>query len=438
MMYKLTLLVLLCLPMVSFAQDEPVLVFGRIVDKTDGSLVIGATVQLYNIKDSTQSKYSVTDINGIFQFPQVERAFYKLNVKSLGYKPYTKTVRVTNVELNFGNVYIEQDARVLQDLEVEGQVVAMEVKGDTVLYNAEAYTTNPDATTLDLVTKMPGILVDANGVTANGESIEQVLLDGKKFFGQDPLLSLNTLPAEIVDRVEVYDQKSEVSQFTGYDDGNTTKTMNVVTKEDKRNGQFGNVYGGYGTDDRYKLGATVNSFKGNQRITLLGISNNINQQNFSSEDLAGLSGGGRGGFRRGNSPLLTGTQDGITQTNALGLNFNNEWNDKLSLEGSYFLNMTQNTNDQVTSRETFLGDSTQYYDETNNSDTDNLNHRLNARINYDINDKNRLVIRPKISYQDNQSAEYTLGLTTNESGELVNQTENDYRSSICYFNLGRF
>lgn len=434
---KLALIILLALPLVSYSQDPSVLVFGRIVDKTDGSLVIGATVQLYNIKDSTQSKYSITDTNGIFQFPNVDRAFYKLNVKSLGYKPYTKTVRVTNLELNFGNVYLEQDIRILEGLEVKGEVVAMEVKGDTVLYNAEAYTTNPDATTLDLVTKMPGIVVDNSGVTANGESIEQVLLDGKKFFGQDPLLSLNTLPAEVVDRIEVYDQKSEVSQFTGYDDGNTTKTMNVVTKENKRNGQFGNIYAGYGSDDRYKAGATLNSFKGSQRLTILGMSNNINQQNFSSEDLAGVSGGGgrRGGFRRGNSSLLTGTQDGITQTNALGINFNNEWNDKLSLEGSYFLNMTGNTNDQITSRETFLGDSTQFYDETNNSDTDNMNHRLNARINYEINDNNRLVIRPRISYQDNESLEYTLGQTTNESGELINQTENNYTSSTQAWNL---
>ncbi|UXX79191.1 outer membrane beta-barrel protein [Reichenbachiella carrageenanivorans] len=409
-------------------------VFGRLVDKTDGSMIIGATVQIHNLKDSSKSRYAITDVQGIFLMNEVEQAFYKMSIKSLGYKPYTRTVRISLEEMNFGNLLLEQDLKVLEDVEIQGAIVAMEVKGDTVLYNADAYKVNPDASTADLVKKMPGIVIDENGVTANGETVEQVLLDGKRFFGQDPLLSLNTIPAEVVQKVEVFDQQSERSQFTGYDDGNTTRTMNVVTKEDKRNGQFGKAYAGYGTDSRYKAGANINSFKGDQRLTVIGMTNNINQQNFSGEDLAGLSGGG-GGFRRGNNNLMTGTQNGITQTHSLGLNFTDEWSEKVKFEGSYFYNQTNNSRDQVTGREIYNGDSIQYYDENKNADTDNLNHRFNSRISYDINKKNKLVIRPSISYQDNESLTYTDGSTVDGFGTVLNQTKNNYLSGNEAFNV---
>lgn len=425
--------------LLAFGQEasEGVNVYGRLVDKTDGSVLVGATVQLYNIKDSTQSKYVIADVEGIFLFQKVDRGFYKINVTSMGYKPYSKLVRVLETEMNMGNVFIEQDTKVLDDIEVKGAVVAMEQKGDTTQYNADAYKVNPDASTLDLVKKMPGIVVDANGVSSNGETIEQVLLDGKRFFGQDPLLSLNNLPAEVVQRIEVFDQKSERSQFTGVDDGNTTRTMNVVTKEEKRNGQFGKLYGGYGTDERYKAGFTLNSFNKDQRLTVMGMSNNINQQNFSDEDIAEIS-GGRGGFRRGGGNMMVGTQNGITQTNGIGVNFTDDWGEKAEFEGSYFFNQTKNSRDQSTNREIFRGDSLQYYEEVQNSDSENFNHRLNARIKYDINDNNQIRFRPSISYQDNSSLNYTNGSTVNESDALINQTENNYKSTNTALNIDNY
>ena len=245
--------------------------------------------------------------------------------------------------MNLGRVFVKQDSKLLEAIEVKGDVVAMEIKGDTLQYNADAFKVNQDASTKDLVSKMPGIVVDGTGVSANGETIQQVLLDGKRFFGQDPLLSLNTIPAEVVKNVQVFDQQSEQSQFTGVDDGNTTKTMNVVTKEGKKNGKFGKFYGGYGTGEYYNTGFNLNSFKGDKRISLIGMSNNVNIQNFSSEDLAGVGGGGgrRGGSRRGGSSggFLTGTQSGITKTNAIGLNFSNKLGEKATIESSYFYNL---------------------------------------------------------------------------------------------------
>ena len=401
----------------------------RSIDALDTSGVVGATVMMINVKDSTRSRFVAAGNDGTFTVTGLEQAFYRLQISSVGYQPYRRIFRLTLAETDVGVIRLEPDVKVLDEISVEGEVVPVEQLGDTTQYNAGAYKTNPDASARDLVSKMPGIVVDGDGVSANGESIEQVLLDGKRFFGQDPLLSLNTIPADMVDKIQVYDEQSEQSQLTGFDDGNTTKTMNVVTKADRRNGQFGRAYAGYGTDELYQAGTTINSFNQDRRITVLGMTNNINQQNFGSEDLAEVS-GGRGRPRRGegDGKFITGEQDGITRTNALGVNFTDEWGEKTTFEGSYFFNQTGNRSNQLLTRESFLPSGSQYYQENQQSFTDNLNHRLNMRVGYKINDNNNLMLRSAISYQDNRQNESTLGQTENAEGELLSATDNNYSS----------
>ncbi|MEO9483674.1 MAG: outer membrane beta-barrel protein [Ekhidna sp.] len=419
----------------SNGQESKLRASGALIDQSDKSPLVGATIVMVNIKDSTRSRFAVADGEGRFVIDDLERAFYKLRISSVGYEPYMKLLRITLPETNLQTISIKPDLTLLDQVTVETEVIAVQQMGDTTQYNAAAFKTNPDASASDLVSKMPGIVVDSDGVTANGESIEQVLLDGKRFFGQDPLLSLNTIPAEVVDKVQVYDEESDQSQFTGFNDGNTTKTMNVVTKEDKRNGQFGKVYAGAGENELYKAGLTLNAFNKEKRLTILGMSNNINQQNFGSEDLVGVGGGGRGGFRGGgNQNFITGTQDGITTTNSVGVNFTDDWSKKMTFEGSYFFNQSNNTNDQLLTRESFLSDQTQLYTEDQKTDTENYNHRLNLRMNYKINDKNNLLIRSSFSFQDNQYEEVTLGQTT-RSNEVLNGTFNTFLSKNQAFNF---
>ena len=420
--------------------NEGISAIGTIRDSQDKSELVGATVFFKNVKDSTRSRYSVSQFDGSFEVKQLEQAFYKMSIHSLGYKDYTQIVRVGVSGVNMGIISLERDSKMLGEIEVKGDVVPIEQKGDTILYNADAFKVNPDASTKDLVMKMPGIVVDDDGVSANGETVQQVLLDGKRFFGQDPLLSLNTIPAEVVKRVEVFDQMSEQSQLTGFNDGNTTKTLNVVTRDEKKNGIFGKLYAGYGTNELYTVGGNINSFKNDSRLTIIGMSNNVNQQNFSSEDLAGVSGGGgRGGFRgrpgQGSSGFFTGVQSGISTTNSIGTNFTDNWGKKVTFEGSYFFNQTKNNNNQQSDRETFLSTQSQYYNEEVEAATDNANHRINSRITYSINDRNKLIIRPSFSYQGNRSLTQTLGVTSNLEGEELNRTNNDYQSDNTAFNL---
>ena len=186
MNYKYFLLLIGFFTFHSYAQNTSVTVKGGLSDANNGTPLFGATILLRSIKDSTLTKGAVSDEQGKFLFQQVERAFYRMEIKSLGYKPFQKLIRVTDIALNLGNITLEQDTEVLKDVEVKGALIPVEQRGDTVLYNADAFKVNPDASTMDLVRKMPGIVVDGSGVTAKGESIEQVLLDGKRFFGQDP------------------------------------------------------------------------------------------------------------------------------------------------------------------------------------------------------------------------------------------------------------
>src|SRR5205814_4036636 len=172
-------------------------------------------------------------------------------------------------------------------------------KGDTIQYNASQYKVNPDANAEDLIKKVPGITVDKQGnVTAQGDQVRKVTIDGRDFFGDDATAALRNLPAEIIDKIQVFDRLGDQAQFTGFDDGNTQKAVNIVTKANMRNGQFGRLYAGYGTDDRYSAGGNVSFFKDSRRISLVGLANNVNQQNFATQDLLGVtsSGGNRGGF----------------------------------------------------------------------------------------------------------------------------------------------
>jgi hypothetical protein len=198
--------------------------------------------------------------------------------------------------LDLGTLFIPRSIKQLGEVVVVSKIPPVQQKGDTVEYNASQFKVNPDATAEDMVKKLPGVTVDRQGtVTAQGEQVRKVTIDGRDFFGDDATAALRNLPAEIIDKIQVFDRLSDQAQFTGFDDGNTLKALNIVTKANMRNGQFGRIYAGYGTDDRYSAGGNVSFFKDDRRISVVGNFNNINQQNFASQDLLGVtSGGGTG------------------------------------------------------------------------------------------------------------------------------------------------
>ncbi len=424
--------------------QQGILIQGVIVDAKDQAPQLGVTVFLTHTVDSAKTG-AITDLEGRFLFQNIRPGTYLLSTSYISYLPTEKQVTVDTSDINLGTVFIAQDANLLKEIVVEEKQIRVQQLGDTTQYNADAYKTNPNANVEDLVTKMPGITVENGLVKVQGEDLQKVTIDGEDFFGDDATLALRNLPAEIVDKIQVFDRLSEQAQFTGFDDGSTQKTLNIVTKSGKANGQFGKMYAGYGSDDRYIGGANLNYFKGKRRISLVALTNNLNQQNFSSQDLLGVTGnisngggsGGRGGRRGGGNrqsgasanDFLVGQQAGISTVNSLGLNYSDRWGEKFRVNGSYFFNNNSNGNNSTLTREYFLNEEgNQLYDETNRSQSDNFNHRLNARIEYNIDSANSLLLRPRFSFQDNSRTSNFFGQNYFSVNNPLNITENNTRS----------
>ncbi|NIJ54876.1 TonB-dependent receptor domain-containing protein [Dyadobacter arcticus] len=443
----IALLLLLSFAIFQNAEAQNAQITGTVLDSINRSAVVGAYVAVSRNAPNAKPEYITTDINGKFTFTGLtKQVSYLVKVSYLSYKDFTQNVTIINDIQDLGTVQLTEAIANLKEVKVIGQVTAMEQKGDTTQFNAAAFKTNPDATTEDLIQKMPGITVTNGTVTAHGETVNRVLVDGKPFFGEDAALTLKSLPAEIVDKIEVFDKLSDQAQFTGFDDGNGQKTINIVTKADRKMGQFGKVFAGYGLDNRYQAGGNVSFFKGNQRISVIGLSNNINMQNFSSQDLLGLTGSsGGGGGGRGNAGggggasnnFLVGNQSGITGTNSFGLNYANKFGKKVDVSGSYFFNRTGNTNAQTTEQEYFLsgGLGNQFYNESSRTSSINANHRLNFRLEYNINPNNSLIVTPRLSFQDNNSNSLKTGLTTLADGSNLNSLDNTQRNLNSGYNF---
>ncbi|MFH6984904.1 outer membrane beta-barrel protein [Marinoscillum luteum] len=423
-------------------------VAGRVLSEGDGEPVMAATAAIASIKDTTVQYFDLTDADGYFQLSGISPAFYKLEVRSVGYQVYEKIIRIQG-SLELGVIRLAYDTMELDAVEVRGQTVGVIISGDTTAYLSNAYKTNPDASAEDLIRKMPGMIVDGDGVQAEGESVKRILVDGKVFFGDDPSIALKTIPAQVIDRIEVFDQLSEQSRFTGFNDGNTTKTINIITKREFQNGQFGKAYIGAGPDEKYNGGGNINFFNEDQRITLVGLSNNINVQNFSSEDLVGVSSGaergrpgggrppGRGvGSGSSSSDFLTGQQSGISQTESFGVNFTDDMGERLKLNTSYFYNSSDNSNDQLTHQEYFLSSAEdQQYEETYDSDSENDNHRINLRMDYSLNDKTSILFTPRISFQQNLSETDLQGMFDAADGSRLSTTQTQSTTESGAYNL---
>ncbi|HEY0261910.1 MAG TPA: carboxypeptidase-like regulatory domain-containing protein, partial [Chitinophagales bacterium] len=326
---------------ISFAQTSTYNLNGTLVDAKDTSGLISAAVAVSPVADTTQFVDAETDIDGNFQLSGLKSGQYIFKATYIGYTEFRKTITIGNADVNLGTLKMAEESKLLNTVTIEETATRVEQKKDTTEYNANAFKTNPDAVAADLVSKMPGITNNNGTITAQGQAVQKVLIDGKEFFGSDVNTALQNLPADVIDKIQVFDKLSDQAAFTGFDDGNSQKTINIKTKRGITNAVFGKVYGGLGyiNNARYSAGGNVNWFKGDRRISLLVMSNNVNQQNFSSDDLAGVmsgssgggggrGGGGNGGGGGGASTLTSAPQSGISTSHAVGLNFNDVWGKK--------------------------------------------------------------------------------------------------------------
>ncbi|MBP7809590.1 MAG: TonB-dependent receptor [Bacteroidia bacterium] len=427
---------------VSFGFSQTFIIEGKITEQKNAPAIGASVIVLKN--DSSFLKGTTTDETGNFKIENVVLGNYLLKISYLGFTDYYKSISV-NENKTIENIKLTSTVKKLDEIKIETEAIMATQSGDTTSYNSKAFKVNKDATAEDLVTKMPGVTIVDGKVQAQGEDVKQVFVDGKPFFGDDANSVLKNLPAEIIDKVQVFDKKSDQSQFTGFDDGNSSKTINIVTKTQFRNGIFGKAYGGYGYLDKYKAGLVLNRFKEKQRFTILVLSNNINEQNFSSEDLLGVmsSGGGnsgnrgnrgggrsRGGSSGGSSEsFLVDIKNGIINTNAAGFNYSDSWGKKASVSAAYFFNWTDNKATSVILRDYIVGSNNGLqYDENNVSRSNNYNHRLNLKFECKMDSLNTITLQPRLSLQTNEGLNKLIG--ENTRSVVISSTDNSYKSNL--------
>lgn len=414
----------------SFSQTLPV--SGKVTDGKDQEALPGATVQLLHLPDSARTGAMVTDTQGRFQF-QARSGQYLVRVSFSGFQPLQRKLVVADKPVVLGNLALQVNTTTLKEVLITEQVPAAVQKGDTTEFNAKAFKTTPDANSDELIEKIPGMVVEDGKVKSNGEEIQRVTIDGKDFFGADAMATLKNLPAEVVDKIQVFDEKSEQARLSGVDDGVINRRINIVTRPDRRNGRFGRLAAGLGSQQRYQLGGNLNMFKPTRRLTINGTTNNINQQRFSTVDFLGA--GVRGG-RKGGGGSDFGGGNGNTLNNSLGINYTREVGKKIKIQGSYVGNYTDNkgleNSYRVYSRPEINRTDNQAVDETFRRR--NMSHRMDMRFEYQIDSANSLFFQPNLAFQTNKNFSDETSIAF-YNGDTVNTQMSNNRNKSLGYNL---
>ena len=395
----------------------------RVVDADTDEPIPGAVLEISPANDPGKKQYQTSAYGGAVSIPSLAYGKYALTVSFLGYNNLETTFEVLAARQNLGDLRLKAGVQI-ETVVKEVKALRTSQQGDTLSYNANAFKVSNDADVEGLLKKMPGITVTDGTVEAQGEEVKKVFVDGKEFFGEDVTTAIKSLPAEAVKSVEVYDKLSDAAEFSGMDDGEGYKAINIVTHETMRRGQFGKVYAGYGYDadtktetrHKYLAGGNVNIFNRDSRLSFIGLFNNVNQQNFSFEDILGVSGGG--GRRGGVGQYMMRPQAGVATVNALGVNYSDTWGerDQVTFQGSYFFNNTATKNRSSVSKWYEDPMAVDTLETTGYSNTDAYNHRINARLEWKISENQNLMIRPSFSYQSNDPLSTTSGWQYGQSG----------------------
>lgn len=349
-MTRLTLMVLLLIATVSntYAQEN-ISLKGTVTDTLNKQNLSNAVVSVLRAKDSVLVKFTRTNKEGSFELPTVPEGKYIVMVTYPSYADYVDIVTITKGNTtNMGKVPVITKATLLQEVIVKQTVSAIRMKGDTTEYKADSFKVSANADVQELLRKMPGIQVNSKGeITAQGERVQKVLVDGEEFFSDDPAVVTKNLRADAVDKVQAFDKKSDQAVFTGIDDGQKIKTLNLTLKEDKKKGYFGKAEAG-GDFDRYGYGKLLaNSFKGKRKVSGYLTTDNTKFESLNWDENRNYGGDANtttqinddGGMSIWSSGDEFSYGDGFPRSVTGGLHFSNKWNkDKHNSNNTYQFN----------------------------------------------------------------------------------------------------
>ena len=442
----LSILVVMLMALPAMAQSSKIT--ANVIDSETKDGVIGAIVEVVSKSNANYRKHATTGVNGDVAITSLVADDYTMTVQFVGYTTYTKDITVKGTTA-LGTIELVEGVAI-ETVVKEVQALRTSQNGDTVAYNAAAFKVASDADVEGLLKKMPGITISNGSVEAQGEQVKKIFVDGKEFFGEDVSTALNSLPAQAVDRIEVFNKLSDNAEFSGMDDGEGYKAINIVTHANMRQGVFGKLYGGYGyqpdidggapTDlafnnkatyepqvgdvtshHKYNIGGNINVFQGNHRVSVIGLLNNVNQQNFSFEDILGVNGGGGGGMGRGRGvgQYMVRPQSGVANVGSIGTQYSGTFgkDDKIKLNGSYFFNKTRTRNKSVIEKWYEAPSPEDNLTQEGESETKNYNHRFNLRFDWTINKNMSLMSRTNLSFQGNDPFSQSYGEQSGETAE---------------------
>ncbi|MCL2416967.1 MAG: TonB-dependent receptor [Bacteroidales bacterium] len=439
---------LICLTQVAVAQTS---IVGRIFDADENTPIPFAQVAIFSVQDTALIAGTTTGDDGSFTIDRVRAGSYIFRAMFMGYTSIEKIVEIIDESrpLELGRINLSQGID-LAGFEISEMFIPVQIRGDTIDFNAEAFRPVEGSPLADLLRRLPGVEIDDEGrITVGGREVTNILVDGEPFFSDDPQVAAQNIPADFVQRVRTYNRRSRQAQFTGIDDGDEEVVIDLSFRPGMSQGWFGRLTGGVGidavsrsSDFRHDNSFNINYFRGRNQLTLLGGFNNVNNLGFTDimggagqqVIVMGGGGGGRGG-RGGGGGMggFGGMMGGITQSFSPGLNFVMRLNDNLTIGGSYAFSNTNREQEQRTFRENILPLGSQFYDERRESNPIANQHRFNAEIRYTPNDDNELIIRPSFTFGRTENNIFSDFSTWNDEGDSINRGETHNFSDAMRF-----
>ena len=391
---------------------------GTILDEK-GEPLTYSTITLLNPIDSTLKYFGVSKEDGTYKIKSIKSDNYVLQVSFVGMKSVFRNITVPSGQGEDQGV-IEMSASVLDEVEIVAEYIPIQFKSDTVEFNANAFTNKPDAVVEDLLKKIPGIEVDESGnMKALGEDVTKVLVDGKEFFGKDPKVATKNLPAKAIEKIQVFDKKSEDAEFMGIDDGVRDRTINLILNEDNKQGYFGELEAGGGVDKPnsdakayYTGSGKIYRFSDKLQSAVLGMYNNINEFGYSDK-------------RHGNWGQKV---DGINTTGAGGLNFSYIATKQNRYFMSYLGRSTSTINEKETETEFFKSDGSYYQKSQLTTDELDAPHAINLGLRHNFNDRHKLTLDGDLNIETNNQNNSLL-TNTLSLGNSVNNLDNNTTSN---------
>ncbi|MGV9004801.1 outer membrane beta-barrel protein [Flavobacterium sp.] len=428
----LGLLLFLC-SSIGFAQNT-ISVKGKVIDKNSKIPLESVTVYLTSKIDSTVVDYTITNKMGYFDLKlKKSNKPLVLKISYVSYSDFKEDVTNLNSDKDLGVIEMEESIKSLDEVIIKSEIPPIRIKKDTLEFNASSFKVGADANVEALLKQLPGVEITPEGkITVNGKEVNNILVNGKPFFGKDGKIATQNLPAEIIDKVQVVDTKSKSEQLSGEGGSSEDKTINLTIQEDKNKGLFGKVMVGQGSDKRYESSLLVNYFKGEQKISVLASSNNINSVGFSMNEIFDNMGGGRnssmyyndeGGF--GINGMQFGNGSGITKSNMVGINYQDKFLKKVDNSTSYYFSNAENENINRTNRINLLPTGTTFTNSNSSSRSSSDGHNFNTDFEIKIDSTATIYINPTFSKGKSTSRFSRNQRTTNENFDELNSSSSD-------------